>query len=251
MIKEGVLKKFKPEVIFSFHTWAPLNAGMIGFRSGPMMASYDNFKIIIRGRQTHASRPWGGVDPIVISAQVILAIQTIASRQVNVTLAPSIVSIGSIHGGIRNNIIPDEVEMLGTVRAFDADMRLDIFDRLKKTVMATAEAGGATAEVEFDYGYPVTINDPDLTAKAMLLLRETLGDENVHHIDLVTGAEDFSYFQNEIPGFYFFLGATPRGEDASKAPSNHSPLFYVDESTLLTGLQAILALTINYLEDGG
>jgi amidohydrolase len=247
MLDEGLLERYPADVAFGLHTWSALNAGVIGYRSGPMMASYDNFKIRVQGLQAHASKPWMSIDPIVVASQIVLGIQTIASRQVNVTLAPSVVSIGSIHGGIRHNIIPDDVEMLGTIRAFDADMRLDIQRRLATTVENIARSAGTTATVEIDPGYPVTVNDPELTAAMLPTLRSIVGEENVVVIDLITGAEDFSYFQQEIPGFYFMLGATPADQDAAKAPTNHSPLFFVDESTLLVGLDAMVGVTLSYM----
>ena len=247
MLDEGLFERYPADVAFGLHTWSALNAGVIGYRIGPMMASYDNFRIRVQGRQAHASKPWASIDPIVVASQIVLGIQTIASRQVNVTLAPSVISIGSIHGGIRNNIIPDEVEMLGTIRSFDADMRKDIQRRLVSTAENIAESAGTTATIELDYGYPVTVNDPELTMAMLPTLRSIAGEDNVVEIDLITGAEDFSYFQQEVPGFYFMLGATPAGQDAEKAPTNHSPHFYVDESTLLVGLDSLVAVTLGYM----
>jgi amidohydrolase len=168
----------------------------------------------------------------------------------DITRAPAVVSIGSIHGGIRNNIIPDEVTMLGTVRTFDQQMREDIAERIDRTVRTTADAAGASASVEYDFGYPVTVNDPELTARSIPVLESVAGPANVIQNGLITGAEDFSYFQKQVPGFYFMLGATPPGQDASKAPSNHSPLFYVDESTLPVGVGALTALALMALESG-
>jgi amidohydrolase len=247
MLDEGLLERYPADAAFGLHAWSALNAGVIGYRIGPMMASYDNFKIRVQGRQAHASKPWASIDPIVVSSQIILGIQTIASRQVDVTLAPSVISIGSIHGGIRNNIIPDDVEMLGTIRAFDSNMRKDIQKRLVTTVENIAESAGTTATVEFHFGYPVTDNHPGLARAALPVLKEIAGEENVIEIDLITGAEDFSYFQQEIPGFYFMLGATPAGIDPATAPTNHSPHFFVDESTLPVGLDALLAVALDYL----
>lgn len=249
MLKEGLFDRMKPDAIFGLHVWSAGNAGEITYRSGPLMASADGFQIDIYGRQTHASRPWGGVDPIVTAAQVVMGLQTIASRQVNVTKAPSVVSVGRINGGIRGNIIPDHVEMLGTVRAFDPEMRVDIKRRLEHTVATIAESQGATAEVKWEFGYPVTINDAALTERAVKVLKDVAGAEHVNESDLITGAEDFSFFQQQIPGFYFFLGATPVGQDAITAPSNHSPMFFVDESTLPVGLRALSRLVADSLEN--
>lgn len=249
MLKEGLFERMKPEAIFGLHIWSATNAGEITYRSGPLMASADGFQIDIYGRQTHASRPWGGVDPIVAAAQVVMGLQTIASRQVDVTKAPSVVSVGRINGGIRGNIIPDHVEMLGTVRAFDPQMREDIKRRLEHTVHAIAESQGARAEIKWEFGYPVTINDPALTERAVKVLKDVVGEDHVNESKLITGAEDFSFFQQQIPGFYFFLGATPAGQDAIAAPSNHSPMFFVDESTLPVGLRALSRLVADSLEN--
>jgi amidohydrolase len=250
MLDEGLFDIAKPDAIFGLHVWSGLNAGVIGYRSGPMMASSDRIEIVVNGRQTHGSKPWGGVDPIVVAAQIVMSLQTITSRQMDITRAPAVVSIGSIHGGIRNNIIPDEVTMLGTVRTFDQQMREDIAERIDRTVRTTADAAGASASVEYDFGYPVTVNDPELTARSIPVLESVAGPANVIQNGLITGAEDFSYFQKQVSGFYFMLGATPPGQDASKAPSNHSPLFYVDESTLPVGVGALTALALMALESG-
>jgi amidohydrolase len=249
MLKEGLFERMKPDAIYGLHVWSAGNAGEISYRSGPLMASADGFQIDIYGRQTHASRPWGGIDPIVTAAQVVMGLQTIASRQVNVTKAPSVVSVGRINGGIRGNIIPDHVEMLGTVRAFDPDMREDIKRRVEHTAKTIAESQGARAEIKWEFGYPVTINEPALTERSVTVLNRVVGAEHVSVSDLVTGAEDFSFFQQQVPGFYFFLGATPVGEDAITAPSNHSPMFFVDESTLPVGLKALAGLVAERLEN--
>jgi len=249
MLKEGLFERMKPDAIYGLHVWSAGNAGEITYRSGPLMASADGFQIDIYGRQTHASRPWGGIDPIVAAAQVVMGLQTIASRQVNVTKAPSVVSVGRINGGIRGNIIPDHVEMLGTVRAFDPAMREDIKRRVEHTAKTIAESQGARAEIKWEFGYPVTINDATLTERSVKVLNKVVGAEHVSQSDLITGAEDFSFFQQQVPGFYFFLGATPVGQDASMAPSNHSPMFFVDESTLPVGLKALAGLVAERLEN--
>ncbi len=251
MLEEGLFEIAKPDAIFGLHVWSALNAGRIGYRSGAMMASSDRIEIVVNGTQTHGSKPWGGVDPIVAAAQIVMNLQTIASRQVDVTRAPAVVSIGSVHGGIRNNIIPDSVTMLGTVRTFDQEMRMDIADRIRRTVETTAAAAGASATIEYDFGYPVTVNDPALTARSVTRLEAVVGAANVGKIALVTGAEDFSYFQKQVPGFYFMLGATPVGQDASAAPSNHSPFFTVDESTMQTGVTALSTLALMVLAGDG
>ncbi|WP_421418390.1 amidohydrolase [Pseudoalteromonas lipolytica] len=247
MLKEGLFKE-KPEAIFGLHVTSSLNTGQIGFREGPLMASADKFTITVKGRQTHGSRPWNGVDPIVASSQIIMATQTIASRQVDVTKAPSVVSFGAINGGVRNNIIPDQVEMVGTIRTFDQEMRADIKKRLAKTAEMVAESGGAEAHVHIDHGYPVTVNDVELTKKMTPTLAGVVGKENLITTPLITGAEDFSYYALETPGMFFFLGVTPKGQDAVTAPSNHSPHFFADEKALQLGVNAMTQLVVDYLK---
>ncbi|MEC8206384.1 MAG: amidohydrolase [Pseudomonadota bacterium] len=247
MLKEGLFKE-KPEAVFGLHVTSSLNTGQIGYREGPLMASADKFTITVKGRQTHGSRPWNGVDPIVASSQIIMATQTIASRQVDVTKAPSVVSFGAINGGVRNNIIPDEVEMVGTIRTFDQEMRADIKKRLAKTAEMVAESGGAEAHVHIDHGYPVTVNDVELTKKMTPTLAGVVGKENLITTPLITGAEDFSYYALETPGMFFFLGVTPKGQDAVTAPSNHSPHFFADEKALQLGVNAMTQLVVDYLK---
>ncbi|MFT5164074.1 MAG: amidohydrolase, partial [Alteromonadaceae bacterium] len=248
MLKEGLFDTYKPDVAFGLHSWSSLNAGQVGYRSGPAMASADQFEIVIKGRQTHGSRPWGGVDPIVVAAQTIMAVQTIASRQVNVTKAPSIISFGVVEGGIRNNIIPDSVKLIGTIRNFDMGIRDQIHQKLKHTATYIAKSAGAEAEVKIDLGYPVTVNDPDLVKATLASFEKVVGKKNMVEMDLVTGAEDFAFFSNMVPGFFYFLGTTPKGIDAKSAPSNHSPLFYVEESSLKVGVQTLLQATLDYME---
>ncbi|MCF2900218.1 MULTISPECIES: amidohydrolase [unclassified Pseudoalteromonas] len=247
MLKEGLFKE-KPEAVFGLHVTSSLNTGQIGFREGPLMASADKFTITVKGRQTHGSRPWNGVDPIVASSQIIMATQTIASRQVDVTKAPSVVSFGAINGGVRNNIIPDQVEMVGTIRTFDQEMRADIKKRLAKTAEMVAESGGAEAHVHIDHGYPVTVNNVELTKKMTPTLAGVVGKENLITTPLITGAEDFSYYALETPGMFFFLGVTPKGQDAVTAPSNHSPHFFADEKALQLGVNAMTQLVVDYLK---
>ncbi|GAA5443177.1 N-acetylcysteine deacetylase [Microbulbifer sp. NBRC 101763] len=247
MLKEGIFKKYKPDVAFGQHVTSSLPAGVVGYRSGPLMAAADEFRITINGHQTHGSRPWGGVDPIVAAAQVVMGTQAIVSRQIDITKEPAVISYGRIDGGVRNNIIPDSVYLNGTIRNFDMDNRAEIFKRLKTTAELIAESSGASADVEILEGYPVTINNAELTEMALPILRSVAGDKRVIEIPKVTGAEDFSYFANEVPGFYYFLGVTPQGQDPSKAPSNHSPLFYVDESAMRKGTEALTLLTLDYM----
>lgn len=251
MIREGALDNPRPDAIFGLHVW-PDPVGTIGYRSGPLMAASDWLHIVVRGRQTHGALPWGGVDPIVVSSQIVLALQTIPSRQVDVTNVPAIVTIGSIQGGNRGNIIPDSVVMQGTVRTFDEAMRSDIKDRIRRTAESIAASAGATATVDFGTGNnPVTYNDPDLTARSVPVLQRVAGGDRVRISQLSTPAEDFALYQKEIPGFFFFLGITPADRDPATVPRNHSPYFFADEGALPVGVRSLTALALNFLAQGG
>ncbi|GAB3296693.1 M20 family metallopeptidase [Pseudidiomarina andamanensis] len=246
MLKEGLFKQYQPEAVFGIHVWSAGNTGEIGYREGPLMASSDRFEINVKGRQTHGSRPWGGVDPIVAAGQIISNTQSIVSRQVDITKAPAVVSFGIVEGGVRNNIIPDEVYLEGTIRNFDMDNRAQIFENLKATAEHTAKASGAEAHVHIDEGYPVTINDPELTRKMLPTMQRVAGTDNVKVNALVTGAEDFSFYALEVPGLFVFLGITPEGQDPAEAPSNHSPYFYADEDALKTGTELYVNWVFDY-----
>lgn len=248
MIKEGLLERYKPEAAFGLHITSGLNTGHLGYRYGPLMASADRFEIEVVGRQTHGSRPWGGVDPIVTAGHVITGIQTIVSRQVNITKEPAVVSFGKVAGGVRNNIIPDTVNMVGTIRNFDMGIRQQIFDKIKTSAEHTAKAHGAHAHVEIFEGYPVTSNDHNLMAQMLPTAKKVAGEDKVYEIPKITGAEDFSFYALEIPAVFMFLGATPEGQDATKAPSNHSPLFYVDEKALKVGTATLANLAWDYTQ---
>src|SRR5690606_19820111 len=216
---------------------------------GGTMASVNDLKIIVKGRQAHGAAPWDSVDPIVVSAQIINSLQTIISRNLNLTKNAGIVTIGSIHGGNRSNIIPEQVEMLGTVRALTPEDEAMLVDRVKQIVTKTAEAAGATAEVMIPYSahYPVTYNDPELTSEMLPSLEKAAGKENVILAPAETGAEDFSFYQHQIPGLFFFLGGMPKGGDPKTAPSHHTPDFYIDESGLLLGVESMITLTLDYM----
>jgi amidohydrolase len=246
MVKEGVLDNPKVDAIFGLHVM-PSAVGSIEFRPGPLMASGDGFTIRIKGRQTHGAVPWGGIDPIVVGAQIVMSLQTIVSRTVNITEAPAVVTIGAFNGGNRFNIIPEAVELLGTVRAFNEDVRKDIHRRIRDIATKTAEAAGATAEITYGIGYPATINDPTLTDKMAPTLRRVAGADNVRVSALTGTAEDFSFFQQKVPGMFFFLGVTPKGIDPKTAAQNHSPLFFADESALPLGVRALANLALDYL----
>jgi len=249
MIKAGVMENPKVDAIFGLHVF-PFSAGTIVYRSGPLMASADSFVIKVKGRQTHGAVPWGGVDPIVTGSQIVLALQTIVSRTVNITEAPAVVTVGRFTGGNRSNIVPEEIELEGTVRAFDEGVRKNIHDRIRSIASNIAESAGATATVEFGLGYPVTRNDPALTERMVPTLRRAAGADNVRVGPLTGTAEDFSYFQQQVPGLFVFLGVTPRDQDFTKSPQNHSPLFFADESALPVGVKVMTNLALDYLFGG-
>jgi amidohydrolase len=247
MVKEGVLENPKVDAIFGLHVTSRYPVGEIAYRPEGMMAAVDSFRIIVRGKQTHGAYPWLGVDPIVVASQIVLGLQTIPSRQLDSTKAPSVVTVGAIHGGVRNNIIPDQVEMIGTIRALDAKMRDDIHARIRRTAESIASAAGATAEVTITTGYPITYNDPALTEQTLPVLQRAAGNDNVRLVNAVLGAEDFSFFQQNVPGVFFWLGTRPKSQTAEEAPSNHSPLFFVDESGLQLGVRALSHAAMDYL----
>ncbi len=244
MLREGAFENPRPEVIFGLHVW-PNRVGEISYLPGPFMASSDAMRIKVTGRQTHGAVPWGGVDPIVVASQIVLGLQTIASRQLDVTATPSIITIGTFHGGVRSNIIPDEVELSGTIRTFLPEVRRDIERRIRHTVEHIATSAGATAEVQIDYGYPVTVNDPELTMRMVPSLERV--SDSVQQTAKITGAEDFSYFANEVPGLFIFLGVAPPDADLATVPRNHSPYFFADEAALLTGVRALASLAVDYM----
>jgi amidohydrolase len=247
MVKEGALDHPKVDAVFGLHVTSRFPVGEIAYKPEGMMAAVDSFKIAVRGKQTHGAYPWLGVDPIVVASQIVLGLQTIPSRQLDSTLAPSIVTVGAIHGGVRNNIIPDEVEMIGTIRSLDAKMRDDIHTRIRRTAENIATSGGATATVTITQGYPITYNDAALTERALPSLRNAAGAKNVRLVNAVLGAEDFSFFQQQVPGLFFWLGTRPPSQTAEEAASNHSPLFYIDESGLGLGVRALAYVATDYL----
>ncbi|UYB52873.1 M20 family metallopeptidase [Xanthomonas sp. AM6] len=249
MLKEGLFRDFKPEAMFGLHVFSSVQAGKIAVRGGPLMAASDRFSIKVTGRQTHGSAPWNGIDPIVASADLIGAAQTVVSRRANISKQPAVLSFGAIKGGIRYNIIPDDVEMVGTIRTFDEGMRQQIFADLKTVAEHTAAAHGARAEahVPDQDGNPATVNDPALTAKMLPSLQAVVGAGNVYEPPLQMGAEDFSFYAQQVPSLFFFVGATGPGIDPATAPSNHSPQFLLDESALDVGLRALLQVSLDYL----
>ena len=252
MLKEGLFKDFKPEAVFGLHVFSTLPAGTIGYRKGPLMAASDFFSVQVVGRQTHGSRPWGGIDPIVASAAVIDNLQSVVSRRTDIAALPAVLTIGSIHGGIRNNIIPDDVKMLGTLRTFDDGQRKRIVADMRNVIESVSHAHGAkgTLDIGEEAGNPVTYNDPALTTRALPSLQAVAGVDKVVEMPLITGAEDFSWYAKEVPALFFFVGSTAPGIDPLTAPSNHSPLFKLDESALDLGLRAMLQASLDYLGGG-
>jgi len=246
MIEEGALDTPTPSAIFGLHVF-PYPAGEIRYRSGGIMAAADAFRIIVKGRQTHGALPWAGVDPIVVASQIVVALQTITSRQVDLTAAPAIITVGAINGGVRFNIIPDSVVMLGTIRTFDTAMRNDIHQRMRRTAESIAQSAGATALVVIDTTTAVTYNDPALTERIVPTLRAVAGANHLVVGAPSTTAEDFSRYQQRIPGVFFFLGITPPGTDPAKVAPNHSPRFFVDEAALPTGVRVMAHLAVDYL----
>jgi amidohydrolase len=250
MVDAGALNAPTPNAVFGLHVW-PYTQGAIGVRSGPQMAAAGNFTIIVKGKQTHGSQPWSGIDPIVVASQIVMGLQTIASRQVNVAYLPSVLTVGQIAGGNRSNIIPDSVVMVGTLRTFDDAMRADIARRITRTAEQIAASAGATALVKVDQGGLVQANDAVLTEQMMPTLKRTAGAGGVRLHNPIMGSEDFPVFAKNIPSVFIFLGVAPKDKDQPDMPPNHSPLFFADEGALETGVRAMAKLATDYLAMGG
>ena len=249
MVKEGVLKNPAVEAIFGLHIWSQIKAGEVFVRPRGIMAAVNEFRIDIEGAQTHGSTPWTGIDPIVTASQIINNIQTIVSRNLPLTKAAAVVTIGSIHGGVRSNIIPEKLYMLGTIRTLEESMKETVLKRLEKIVYKTAEANNAKVKITYQVSYPITYNDPVLYERMLPSLKRINGDNNVHLMTAITGAEDFSFFQKEIPGMYFFIGGAKKGTDPNNAAPHHTPDFYVDDSAMITGIKSMSTLALDYLKD--
>jgi amidohydrolase len=247
MVKEGVLENPKVDAIFGLHIQSMRPIGQIGYKSGGMMAASDTYTVKVKGKQTHGSAPWAGVDPIVISSQIILGLQTIISRQTELTKEAAVITVGRIQSGIRSNIIPEEAFFEGTIRTLDTEMQKKIHEKIKLTATKIAESGGATVEVNIREGTPVTYNDPTLTEKMIPSLKKAAGQENVQTINAVTGAEDYAFYQQKVPGLFVFVGAMPPDADPSKVASHHTPDFFIDERGFHTGIRALLDLTVDYM----
>lgn len=248
MVEEGVLENPKVDAIFGLHINSQTEVGNITFRPGSTLAAVDWFTIKVKGKQTHGAAPWAGVDPIVTASQIVMGLQTIVSRNVQLTDGAAVVTVGAIQGGIRENIIPEEVLMKGTIRTLDPKHHELIHRRIKEIASNIAESAGATAETEIRILYPITFNDLELTKKMVPTLQEIAGLENVIQIPAQTGAEDFSFFQQKVPGFFFFLGGMPKGKNRADAAPHHTPDFYIDESGFSLGVKALAGLTVDYMD---
>ena len=246
MVKEGVLENPKVDAIFGLHMTAESDNGLIEYKPEATMAGVDQLDIKVLGKQAHGASPWTGIDPIVISSQIVLGLQTIVSRSVNIVDNPAIVTVGAIHSGIRQNIIPESSHMIGTIRTFSPAQRELVHRRIKEVATHIAMSGGAKAEVTIGTGYPVTYNNPQLTEKMLPTLQAVNGKEGVHLIHAHTGAEDFSYFQEKVPGIFFFLGARPENKKSNEVAGHHTPDFYLDESKFQIGVKALSSLVVDY-----
>jgi amidohydrolase len=246
MIAQGALENPKVEAIFGLHLGANVEVGTITYRPEGTMAASDMLKIKVKGVQAHGGRPWDGVDPIVVASQIVNGLQTIVSRQMSLTDDAVVVSIGSIHGGLRNNIIPESVEMVGTIRTLSVPMQKQVHEKIRRTATKIAESAGATAEVEIIPYTPVTFNNVALTEKILPSLQRTAGKENVKLVKAVTGAEDFAKYQEKIPGVFYFLGGMPKGKNPNEVASHHTPDFYIDEGGFKLGIRSFCNIVLDY-----
>ncbi|WP_414829581.1 amidohydrolase [Alteromonas sp. H39] len=251
MVKEGVLKNPDVDVIFGLHISANSDVGTVSYNAGGTMAAVDPFKIVIHGKQAHGAYPWKSVDPVVTAAQMIMSLQTIVSRELKLIDDAAVVSVGSIHGGNRSNIIPEKVEMVGTIRTLNKAARDHIYETLPRKVKGIADSMGAEAELTLplDYYYPITYNDPELTAQMLPTVKRTAGEENTILTKPVTGAEDFSFFQEKIPGLYMWVGGKPLDVPEEESPAHHTPEFYVDDSGMKLGVELLTNLTLDYMKN--
>lgn len=249
MVEEGVLSNPEVDVIFGLHISANTDVGKVRYKEGGTMAAVDPFKILIKGKQAHGAYPWLSVDPITTAAQIIMSLQTIVSREIKLIDEAAVVTIGSIHGGNRSNIIPSEVELVGTIRTLNKAARDHMYEALPRKVKGIADSMRAEVEVTLplDYNYPITYNDPALTEKMLPTLIKSAGRENVIYSKPVTGAEDFSFFQEKIPGLYMWIGGKPLDVSEQDAPAHHTPEFYVDDSGMKTGVKLLTDLTLDYM----
>ena len=247
MVKEGLLEKYNIDAVFGQHIDSGTDVGTLTFRFGGLLAAADRFIIRVKGKQTHGSQPWGGVDPITVSAQIILGLQTIISRQTELTKEAAVISIGKMTAGVRNNIIPEEAEMIGTIRTLDVGMQQKIYEKIETTATLIAESAGATAEVEIQPYAPVTYNNPELTRKMLPSLFKAAGEDNVRVIPAITGAEDFAFYAERVPSVFWFVGGKPLDISEEEAFPHHTPDFFIDESGLKTGVKAMVQMAVDFL----
>ncbi len=248
MVKEGVLENPKVDAIFGLHINSQTEVGTIKYRPGATMAAVDSYAIKVRGKQTHGAAPWSGVDPIVTSAQIVMGLQTIVSRNLNITDGAAIVTVGALHGGIRENIIPEEANMIGTIRTFSPEAQQLVHRRINEIATHIAESAGAKADVKIKIMYPVTYNDPTLTEQMVPTLQAVAGADNIKLTPAQTGAEDFSFFQQKVPGFFYFLGGMKKGAKVEETAPHHTPDFRIDESCFTLGVKSLCHLTVDYME---
>ncbi|MFT4984184.1 MAG: amidohydrolase, partial [Flavobacterium sp.] len=248
MVKEGVLQNPQVDVIFGLHINAQTEVGQIKYRPKGTMAASDWFTIKIKGKQTHGAYPWLGIDPIVTASQIVLGLQTIVSRNVDLSESAAVISVGQINAGVRSNVIPEELTMTGTIRSLDGKVQEMLHTRIKQVVTSIAESGGASADIDITKQTLITYNDPILTEKMLPTLEASAGKDNVSITPATTGAEDFSFYQEKIPGMYFFLGGAPKGKPISETAPHHTPDFYIDESGFVLGMKTMSNLTVDYME---
>lgn len=251
MVAAGILDNPRVDAAFALHISSLEPSGHLVYTRGGTWASSDDFRIVVTGRQAHGAYPWRGVDPVVVSAQIITGLQTIVSRTMNIAATPSVVTVGKISGGNRSNIIPEQVEMIGTVRALTVADRNQLHERVRSIATGIAEGMGATAEVSIPYsgGYPVTTNDDDILAMMIPVLEAIAGPGRAREVPARLGAEDFSFIAQEVPSLYIQLGGMPTDIDPATAPAHHTPDFMIDESALVNGVKAMTAMTLRYMEE--
>ena len=249
MVEEGVLTDYGVEAAFGIHINSQTPVGHVNYKPGGAMAASNSFRIEVSGKQAHGSTPWAGVDPITAAAQIVMGLQMIVARQTELTKEPAVISVGKIEGGVRSNIIPEQVTLIGTIRTLDEEMKEEIFDRIRQTATSIAESSGASAEVYIDEGYPVTYNDPGMTARMLPTVQATVGEENVHLVRPITGAEDFSFYAKEVPSLFLFLGGMDPEMDPADAPGHHTPDFVIDERGLTYGVRLYTNLALDYLNE--
>lgn len=247
MVKEGVLTDYNVETAFGIHINSQTPVGHVNYKPGGAMAASNPFKIVVKGKQAHGSAPWASVDPVVAAAQIIIGLQTIVSRQMDLTKEPVVITVGKIEGGVRNNIIPSEVTLIGTIRTLDREMKKEVFERIEKTATSIAESSGATAEVDIQDGTLITFNDPEITRRLMPTVVATAGEDNVHLVRPITGAEDFSFYAEKVPSLFLFLGGMDPAMDRADAPGHHTPNFRVDDRGLKLGVEIYTNIALDYL----